>query len=138
MSLSITLPVMPEFRSFSVDGYTPVSTPVVPESGASTSGCTILRRLPNTEGLPKKMNVEPGTSRLCIHFTPLKNTISISPLSSATRTLRRLTALYLSLSAGSSAPFLANSRTFCTVARTCTWARSGCTSAMRTMLLRSM
>ena len=125
MSLSMTLPVMPAVLSFSVELYTPVRMPVLALSGASTSGWTMFRRVPNTAGFPKKIKVWPGTRRACIHLTPLKKTISISPLSSETMALKRLTMLYLSFSAGSSTPFLPYRRTLVTIARTCTCARSG-------------
>ena len=63
------------------------------DGGLSTSGWTIFMRLPKVCGLPKKTNTLPGVSRSQFHLMPLKNTISISPVLSATITLRRLTAL---------------------------------------------
>ena len=138
MSLSMTLPVIPLFLSFSVEVYTPVRTPAVKASGASTSGWTMLMRPLNVCGFPKKRKVLPGTRRPCIHLIPLKKTTSISPESSPMITDRRLTRLYLTLSAGTSAPFLAKSLVLRTVARTWMKAWSGITSAMRWTVLRSM
>ena len=93
-SLHMTLPVMPPVLSCSVLGYTPVRAPcdMAPSCGTSTSGCTMLSRLPKACGLPKKRNVLPGTSRWKFQRIPLKKTISIWPEASSTITDRRLTA----------------------------------------------
>ena len=65
------------------------------EGGLSTSGWTMLSLFPNFCGFPKKTNTLPGTRRSQFHLIPLKKTISISPVLSATMTLRRFTALNL-------------------------------------------
>ena len=49
-----------------------------------------------SDGFPKKMKVPPSESFSNIHFMPLKNVISISPLPSVTQTLILFTVLNFS------------------------------------------